>query len=173
VYWLPPAPYLRWAAAAALLLGALAWDLRPVATETLPFAARSLQAGEAIDAGAVSWRAVPAGLFTAPDLSAATAANDLAAGDPLTPSVLGTAAVVPAGWWEVPVAVGSHARAGDVVMLVVTDPPTTITGLVVSAQQGDPYSLDYRPAVLAVPGESAALVATAAASGALVAAVAP
>jgi hypothetical protein len=71
------------------------------------------------------------------------------------------------------VAVGSHARAGDVVMLVVTDPPTTITGLVVSAQQGDPYSLDYRPAVLAVPGESAALVATAAASGALVAAVAP
>ena len=70
-------------------------------------------------------------------------------------------------------AVGAHAAAGDEVLLVVTDPPLTVRGVVVSAQQGDAYSLDYRPAVVAVPEESAAVVAAAAAAGTLVAAVAP
>jgi hypothetical protein len=48
-----------------------------------------------------------------------------------------------------------------------------VEGLVVTPQQGDAYSLDYRPAVVAVPAEAAALVASAAAAGSLVAAVAP
>lgn len=173
MYWLPRPPYLRWAGAALLLLAALAWDLRGPAVEMRPFASRSLAAGEALDAAAVEWREVPAGLLPAPNLSGATAAVDLAAGDPLLDAVLGRGIAVPAGWWKVPVAVGTYAAAGDSVMLVLTDPPATVQGLVISPQQGDAYSLDYRPAVVAVPGESAALVAAAAAAGSVVAALAP
>ena len=172
MYWLPRPPYLRWAAAVLVILGALAWDLRAPAAELRPFAARPLRAGEALDASAVAWREVPAGLLAASDLEGAAAAVDLAAGDPLVAAVLGHGAAVPEGWWEVPLAVGAHAAPGDEVLLVVTDPPLTVRGLVVSAQQGDAYSLDYRPAVVAVPEEAAAVVAAAAAAGALVTAVA-
>lgn len=173
MYWLPRPPYLRWAGAALLLLGALAWDLRGPALELRPFAARALAEGEAIDAAAVEWREVPAGLLPSPNLAGAVAAVEVAAGDPLVPALLGRRVAVPDGWWEVPVAVGTHAAAGDSVMLVITDPPATVEGLVVSPQQGDAYSLDYRPAVVAVPAEAAALVASAAAANTLVAAVAP
>jgi len=173
VYWLPRPPYLRWAGAALLLLSALAWDLRGPALEVRPFAARAVAVGEPIDDAAVEWREVPAGLLPSPDLTGAVAAVDLAAGDPLLPALLGTRVAIPDGWWEIPVAVGTHAAAGDAVMLVITDPPATVQGLVVSPQQGDAYSLDYRPAVVAVPAEAAALVASAAAQGSLVAAVAP
>ena len=173
MYWLPRPPYLRWAGAALLLIGALAWDLRGPAIELRPFIARSLEAGEAVDASAVEWREVPAGLLPSPDLAGATAAVDLAPGDPLVDAVLSRAVAVPAGWWKVPVAIGPYAAPGDSVMLVITDPPATVEGLVVSPQQGDAYSLDYRPAVVAVPADSAARVAAAAAAGALVAAVVP
>jgi hypothetical protein len=173
VYWLPRPPYLRWAAAALLVLGALAWDLRSPAVELRPFASRPVRAGEALDASAVAWREVPAGLLSASDPEGALAAVDLAAGDPLVAAVLGHEAAVPEGWWELAVAVGAHATAGDEVMLVIVDPPATVSGLVVSPQQGDAYSLDYQPAVVAVPAEAAALVAAAAAAGTLVAAVAP
>jgi hypothetical protein len=173
VYWLPRPPYLRWAAAVLLVLGALAWDLRSPAVELRPFASRPVRAGEALDQSAVAWREVPAGLLAAPDLEGVTAAVDLAAGDPLVAAVLHRGVAVPEGWWELTVAVGPNAAAGDDVMLVILDPPATIPGLVVSPQQGDAYSLDYRPAVVAVPADSAALVAAAAAAGTLVAAVAP
>jgi hypothetical protein len=79
----------------------------------------------------------------------------------------------PEGWWGLPLAVGTHAAAGDAVTLVSTDPPAVVPGLVLRSQRGDPYALDHRPAVVAVPGESAVLVATAAARSALVAAVRP
>jgi len=173
VYWLPRPPYLRWAAAAVLVLGAFAWDQRAPAAALHPFAARPVLAGEALDATAVAWREVPAGLLAAPDLDGVTAAVDLEAGDPLVAAVLRRGAAAPEGWWEVPVAVGAHAAAGDEVLLVVIDPPLTVRGLVVSAQHGDAYSLGYRPAVVAVPEEAAAVVAAAAAAGTLVAAVAP
>ncbi len=173
MYWLPRPPYLRWAGAALLLLGALAWDLRGPAMELRPFAGRPLRAGEALDDSAVEWREVPAGLLRAPDLDGATAAVDLAPGDPLVDAVLSREVAVPPGWWKVPLAVGTYAAAGDSVMLVITDPPATVEGLVVSPQQGDAYSLDYRPAVVAVPADAAAQVAAAAAAGSLVAAVAP
>lgn len=173
MYWLPRPPYLRWAAAALLVLGAFAWDQRAPAAALHPFAARPVPAGEAIEASYIAWKEVPAGLLAAPDLEGATAAVDLAAGDPLVEAVLRRGAAAPQGWWEVTVAVGAHAAAGDEVLLVVIDPPLTVRGVVVSPQQGDAYSLDYRPAVVAVPEEAAAVVAAAAASGSLVAAVAP
>ncbi len=75
VYWLPRPPYLRWAAAALLVLGALAWDLRSPAVELRPFASRPVRAGEALDASAVAWREVPAGLLALPQVDPGGAAG--------------------------------------------------------------------------------------------------
>jgi hypothetical protein len=172
VYWLQRPPYLRWAAALALVLGAAAWDLRPAVTDLHPFLTAPVRAGEPIVDW--EWRAVPSGVLPDPiSPSGAAAAVDLPADTPLIEPTLRSPIAAPPGWWEVPVAVGAHASAGDEVLLVVVDPPTTVAGIVVTAQQGDPYSLDYVPAAVAVPAEFAPLVAAASAGGTLVAAVRP
>ena len=166
-------PYLRRAAAVALVIGAVVWDLRGSATEAHPFAANAIAAGEPIGSDDVRWRRLPEGSFAIPDLGGGVAAVDLAAGDPITGSVLTPPSEIPEGWWAVPVDVGPHALSGDPVLLVVTDPPLTVAGIVVTGQRGDPYSLDYRPALVAVPGEMAPVIAAAARAGLLVAAVRP
>jgi len=155
-----------------IVAGALWWDLRTEPVETRPFAARSLQPGEPV-AEAIEWREVPAGLWPLPDISGSVAAVAIAPGEPITTSALTGPVTPPEGWWSVPLTVGTHADAGDTVMLVIVDPPTTVPGLVLRPQTGDPYSLDFEPAVVAVPGESAALVAVAAEQDLLVAAVQP
>ena len=58
-------------------------------------------------------------------------------------------------------------------MLVVTDPFLSVGGVVIASQRGDAYSLDFRPALVAVPGESAAVIAAADRAGMLVTAVKP
>jgi hypothetical protein len=58
-------------------------------------------------------------------------------------------------------------------MLVTIDPPLSIPGLVLEPESGDAYSLDFRPAVVAVPGESAPVVAAAVGEGRIVAVVRP
>ncbi|MBU1865463.1 MAG: hypothetical protein KKE89_03530 [Actinobacteria bacterium] len=173
MYWLQRPPYLRWAAAALLVIGAAMWDLRPEPTTLHPYLITDVSAGDPIEDGDIEWRRVPAGLIAAPDLSAPIAATDLNSGQPLCDAMLRKPAVVPPGWWSVPVTVGSHAGAGDEVLLVVVDPPTTVVGIVVTPQRGDPYSLNYRPASVAVPAASAPLIAASSSSGTLVAAVRP
>lgn len=173
MYWLQRPPYLRWAAAALLVAGAVAWDLRGTATSPHPFLTATVAAGSPIPADAVEWRSVPAGLLDPPELDGRVAALDLDAGDPITTSVLTDPATAPEGWWAVPITLGRHARPGDEVMLVTIDPPLTIPGVVLEAEAGDTYSLDFRPAVVAVPGESAPLVAAAAGEGRIVAVVRP
>jgi hypothetical protein len=73
----------------------------------------------------------------------------------------------------VPISLGPHAHPGDEVMLVTIDPPLTIPGIVLEGESGSGYSLEFRPAVVAVPGESAPLVAAAAGEGRIVAVVRP
>jgi hypothetical protein len=173
MYWLQRPPYLRRAAAVALVAAAFAWDLRGSSTEVHPFAARAIAAGSPIDQADLTWRRIPEGSFDVPELTGRVAAVDLAAGDPISGSVLAPPTSVPAGWWAVPVDVGAHAVTGEPVLLVVTDPPLTVGGIVVSTQRGDPYSLDYRPALVAVPGEVAPVIAAAGRAGLLVTAVRP
>ncbi len=173
MYWLQPPPYLRWAVAALLVIGAAWWDLRGASTEAHPFTARPIAAGTAIGADDVVWRRLPAGTFSVPDLTAAVAAMDLESGEPIIPAVLTDAVTVPAGWWALPIDVSPQARPGDDVLLVVVEPPLTLAGVVIEAQQGDAMSLDHRPALVAVPGEHAPLVAAAEAAGLLVAAFRP
>ncbi len=166
-------PYLRWAAAGLLLLGALLWDLRSSPTTLHPFLTAGIGKGESIPAEAVEWRRAPDGLLPMADPALGIAATDLAAGDPVMPSSLTTAPVVPEDWWLVPVTIGTHARPGDAVLLVIVDPPTSVPGTVITAQSGDRYSTGFRPAAVAVPGDAAPLVAAAAQQGMVVAAVRP
>lgn len=173
MYWLKRPPYARWAVAAIVIVAAAAWDLRTEATTFHPFLTADVSAGETVTEGYLEWLEVPAGLVPTPDLSHPTATIDLRAGEPLLDSMLQGAVAVPAGWWEVPAPIGAHALPGDEVLLVVVEPPTTVTGIVVSPQRGDAYSLDYRPATVAVPLEMAPLIAAASAQGVLVAAVRP
>lgn len=173
MYWLQRPPYLRRAAAAVLVLTAVAWDLRGSSTTAHPFAARPISAGASIQDSDIKWRLLPTGAFEIPELGDRAAAVDLAPGEPIIGAVLANPATIPDGWWAVPVEVGSHAIPGDPVMLVITDPPLTIGGIVVSTQRGDPYSLDYRPALVAVPGDVAPLIAAADRAGALVTATRP
>lgn len=173
MYWLQRPPYLRWAAAGTLILAAPFWDLRGRPARAHPFLTAPVAAGAPITGDVVEWREIPAGMLEVPDLENAVAAVDLDRGDPLTGAVLALAVVAPDGWWAVPVAVGRHAAPGDEVMLVTIDPSLTIPGIVLEAESGDVYSLDFRPAIVAVPGESAPLVAAAAGEGRLVTVVRP
>ncbi|MEK7252278.1 MAG: SAF domain-containing protein, partial [Actinomycetota bacterium] len=173
VYWLQPPPYLRWAAAAVLVVGAFLWDLRGAAAEPHPFAARAISAGARLGADDIVWRRLPEGAFTVPDLSTAVAAVDLEAGEPISAAVLAGPIVVPDGWWAIPIDVSSHAGPGDEVLLIVVDPPLTLSGIVIEPQVGDATSLDHRPALVAVPGSQAPLVAAAAEARLLVTAVRP
>jgi len=173
VYWLKRPPYARWALAALLISGAAAWDLRSTPDTLHPFLAEGVTAGEAITEEHLEWREVPSGLIATPDLAHPMAGIDIPAGEPLLDSMLRGPVDIPAGWWEVPASIGAHADAGDLVLLIVVDPPTTVTGIVVSPQRGDAYSLDYRPASVAVPLEVAPLIAAASSQGSLVAAVRP
>lgn len=173
MYWLQPPPYLRRAAAVLLVVGALAWDLRGSATEPHPFASRRIPAGSPFGVADVDWRPLRSGSFPIPDLGAGVAAVDLEPGQPITgPVVIGRVAV-PEGWWAVPVDVPASAGPGAHVLLVVTDPPLTVPGIVVTPRRGDRFAMDHTPAVVAVPGAMAPVVAAAERAGYLVAAVRP
>lgn len=173
MYWLQPPPYLKWSAAVVLVVAAFVWDLRGSETAAYPVAARPVSAGHPITEGDVRWVPVPTESLPPPDLDGAVAAVDIAAGDPIAGSLLAPEVALPDGWWAVPVEVGVRAVPGDSVLLVVTDPPLTIPGLVIEPQTGDRLALDYRPALVAVPGEVAAVVAAAERSGLLVTALRP
>jgi hypothetical protein len=162
VYWLQRPPYLRWA-----------WDLRSLPTRPYPFAARAIEAGLALSADDVEWREIPAGVMTPPSLDGVVAAVDVGAGEPITDGMLSEPTVVPDGWVALPIDVGAHATPGAEVNLIIVDPPASVHGIVVRSQTGDPYSLDFVPAVVAVPADQAAVAAAAAARGQLVAAIVP
>lgn len=173
MYWLQRPPYLRWAAAAALVLTAFAWDLARARTEPFPFAAREIAAGTPIEASAVRWRKVPSGLFEAPDLGAASALVAIPSGDPITSAVVGEPPPAPEGWWAVPVDLAPGAAPGDEVLLVIADPPLTVPGIVLIPGSGDRFGIDARPASVAVPAEAAPVVAAASRAGLMVAATRP
>lgn len=173
MYWLQSPPYWRRAAAAVLVLGALVWDLQSAPMAPYPFAARPIPAGSVIGSGDVEWRSLPSGAFPAPELGGRAAAVDVVPGDPIVGSMLADPVSVPEGWWAVPVQIAAGAVPGAAVLLVITDPPMTVPGIVVTSQRGDRFSMDYTPAVVAVPGQMAPLVAAAERAGLLVTATRP
>ena len=170
MYWLQRPPYLRWAAAAAALVLALAWDLRPVPTDLRPFAARDADAGVPIP---IEWREVPAGILPDVDPAGLVAAIGIESGTPIVPALLTPPIDLPEGWPAIPLEIGSARVPGDSLLLIVSDPPLVSTGLVVEPQRGDSYGFDFSPGLVALPPDDALPIARAARAGTLVIAVAP
>ena len=171
VFWLSRPPYLRWAAAVALVLIALVWDLRGRSGVQYPFAASTIQAGAAIGEGDVEWKTAPRGLFDAPDLSTPVAARSIAAGEPILPSAIDDEAGVPEGWWAVPVALPAAATPGGAVRLIVPG-GVEADGIVVAVGNSDLLSFSDA-GLVAVPPARATAVATAAMDGTLIVLLAP
>ena len=164
MFWLSHPPYLRWIVAVTLVGGALIWELQQTATVEYPFADRSLAAGEAIVSEAIDWRPVPKGLMVLPDLTQPIAAKDLLTGEPISPSDVASETAIPNGWWSVPMALPAAALPGRPVRLVLLDRHETVDGVVVAPGRPDPLSLSDA-GLVAVPGGSAAAVASAALAG--------
>jgi hypothetical protein len=171
VYWLQSPPYLKRLGAFLLILAAIAWDLRASAVEPFPTATGLIAAGTPITDELITWVDLPQGRLPRPDLANATAARDIAAGELLTSPALAGPFSAPAGWWTVSIEIGALATPGDEVLLVVDDPPISTTGFVITPQFGDPYTMAYRPAAVAVAPDLAPLVAAAQRSDRLITAV--
>ena len=173
MYWLQPPPYLHRIGAVLLIVGAIVWDLQATATKPYPIAARPIAIGSPLTPDAVAWIELPSDLIPSPDLIDATAARNIGAGEPLTSALLAGPISAPPGWWTVPIEIGTLSAPGDEVMLVVVTPPLEASGLVITAQTGDPYTSNYRPAAVAVPPERAPVIAAAEREGILITAVRP
>jgi hypothetical protein len=172
VFWLTRPPYLRWAAATAVVVCAFAWDLHQRAEAPFPFAAAEIRAGTTLSDDLVEWRALPVGLMAMPDLSNPVAARDIPAGEPIVESSLADGMLVPEGWWSVALPLPSTAAPGSRVRLISVDTPLDVEGVVVAGGSDDLFTVSELGSV-AVPPEAAADVAVASATGALVALLEP
>jgi hypothetical protein len=172
VFWLTRPPYLRWAAAVAIVVAAFAWDARGGEEVLYPFASSSIAAGSPIVDSEVEWRSLPAGVMAFPDLSDPVATRNLAEGEPIVPSAVSGAAAIPDGWWAVPLALPASAAAGTRVWLVGTASGLETEGIIVATGSEDLLSYDA-PGMVAVPPEVATAVAVESIEGTLVVLVDP
>lgn len=162
--WLLRPPYLRYVAAAALIVGALWLDLRPSPDVDHPFLAADVPAGAPIEARDIDWRSVPANILPVvePD---GIAAADIPAGTPLVPALLTTAPAIPTGWFALEIPVPDLATPGTSVRIVV-DAQSWIDGVVIALADGSGDFLSQgRNALVAIPGDAVAAVADAAGRG--------
>ena len=102
-----------------------------------------------------------------PDLSDPVAARDVPAGEPIVPSAVSGARTIPEGWWSVPAPLSATAVPGTRVHLVDTVSGFETDGIVVAAGSDDLMSYG-ESGMVAVPPESATLIAIAANEGTLV-----
>ena len=167
MFWLTRPPYLRWAAAVAVVAAAFLWDLRGSSDVLYPFTSSAIAAGAPITETDVDWRRVPEGTMTLPDLSAPVAARDLPAGEPIVPSAVSGARTIPEGWWSVPMPLPVAAVPGTTIRLVDVSSGFEIDGIVVATGSSDLMSFE-ESGMVAVPREAATLIAVAARDGTLV-----
>lgn len=164
--WLTRPPYLRWLAAAAIVVASAAVDLAGRATEPVPFAAADLPRGTQLEAAAIEWRDVPVGMLEAAEISGHTR-HPVATGDPITASNVTPDGRITIGWWSVAVDLPASATTGQPVRLVGTNPEFSVEGIV--AELGERSTFGVGGAgLVAVPPEFADRVARALASGQLV-----
>ena len=167
MFWLTRPPYLRWAAAIAVVVCAFLWDLRGSSDILYPFASSAIAAGTPITETDVDWRRVPEGTMTLPDLSSPVAARDVPAGEPIVPSAVSGATTIPEGWWSVPVPLPATAVPGTPVHLIDATSGFETDGIVVAAGGNDLMSFEVS-GLAAVPPDAATLIAIAAREGTLV-----
>jgi hypothetical protein len=150
VFWLARPPYWRRAGSAALVLAALWFELAPEPTVLHPFARVAMSPGEAVTPAKVEMRAIPPGLLTPVEVGGSLI-GPLAAGEPLTPSVLGSPPAIPEGWWALEVTLPAGVPAGSEVRLVLDSDGVTrvVNGVVV--RSGSPEDFNQPTALIAIP----------------------
>ncbi len=173
MYWFRRPPYLRWAAAALLIVGAAWMDLRPQPTSLQPYAIVDLDPGTALDDTMIEWRSVPTGFLPSLNDPKGVVLRRVAAGEPLVPSALSTHQIpAPDGWWTMEVQLPAGAVPGQEVQLILLGTgsdtsPQSVPGLVIAPAptDQDPLAIDPEPGLVAVPGDLAAIAAAAVADG--------
>lgn len=163
--WFEPLPWGRWAL--VLLVAAIAAyiELGPDPTVDHPFATVAIAPGDVIDSSNTESRSVPADLLEDTELGS-IAKRPIMVGDPVLASDVGDVeTTVPAGWWVVGVTLPDGAQAGDRVRLVLLDTGLEVEGVVAHPGSDDPF--DAADGGVAVPAESSAEVALAAADARL------
>lgn len=132
MYWLRRPPYLRWVAAALLLVAGLAMELREAPSERYPFAAETIPPGGSIESS-IDWRQIPIGLLPRWDAQVAgIAAMEIAVGDPILPSA-SVSFSVPADWWSVAIPLPTPAPPGSPIRLVLDDSGQVAEGVLIEA----------------------------------------
>lgn len=169
--WLSRPPFLRWFAAGAIVLGALAWDLSKRQSESFPFAATSIAAGTVITEELIEWTPVPQGSIPEPRLEGASATTDIDAGDPLTGSVLSHTTPLPEGWWSIPIDIPNGIPIGAAIRVVLPD-GSAATGVVTQPASNDGFGVPS-PGTVGFPQAIADIVAQLASTGSLVILVEP
>jgi hypothetical protein len=138
VFWLQPAPWARWLAAALILIGALWVEFRPSPAESHPFAVSDIAPGTVIDATNTEEHMVRSGLLE-PVAAGSVARSPIRNGDPVLASDVATdREVVPSGWYQVELRLPREARAGDEARLVLVDTGVMADAVVTSAADDDP-----------------------------------
>jgi hypothetical protein len=171
VYWFRRPPYVRYAAAALLVIGTAWIELSGPNLVRHPFAVHPIRGGVQITDADLRWRDVPAGLLPTVD-AAGVAARPIPEGAPLLPAdVTPDLPPVPEGWWAVEIPLPGRATAGQAVQVVVLPDfrggsARVLPGRVLEPTPGsDEFGFTTLPGLVAVPGEDAALAALAALDG--------
>lgn len=163
--WFEPLPWGRWALVILVAAVAVYIELGPDPNTDHPFATVDIAPGDVIDTSNTEMRALPAGLLESTELGA-VARRPIGRGEPVLMSDVGDAeSVVPPGWWVVGVTLPDGAQAGDRVRMVLLDSGGEVEGVVAHAGSDDPFAA--ADGGVAVPAESSAEVALAAADGRL------
>ena len=173
MYWFRRPPYLRWLAAALLLIVAAWMDFRPQPMARQPFAAVDLLPGAVLDGTMIEWRSAPIGLLPPFDDPHGVILRPVTAGDPLVPSVLSIGQIpAPEGWWTMEVELPAGTAPGQDVRLILLpvgldDDPQSVPGMVIvpAPTEQDPLAIEPEPGLVAVPAEWATITAAAIADG--------
>lgn len=140
VFWLARPSYFRWAGAILLVVVSFYLEIRPEPGVLHPFAGRDLSAGAELDPDSISWRRVPQGLLPEVDPQGVLKI-DVAAGEALTPSMIGGQPMAPDGWWALEMPVPAGTLNGTEVRLVVDirTSPRVIPGVLMRIIDSDGF----------------------------------
>lgn len=164
--WVQSPQWVRWILAIALTGVALWSEFGPDPSRPHPFAIQPIAAGDAIGPDNTELRPVPSGLLD-PVPEHGYALRGFAPGEPIV--VTGLAQEPPPGppdWWSIEVDLPTGARLGAEVQLVLVETGSTVLGKVVGIPIDDP--LAGSQGAVAIPPESAAIVARAVMTGQVV-----
>lgn len=163
--WFEPLPWKRWGLALLVTAVAVYIEFRPDQSVEVPFATVDISPGEEITPDNSELRPIPGGLLTAASPGDVAVAR-IPSGDPVLSRDVGSAGqLVPPGWWVVGVTLPVGAQPGDPVRLVLLDNGVEVDGVVAHPGSDDPFAA--ADGGVAVPPESSADVALAAANGRL------